>query len=127
MNNAKDLIFDLDAFTGSLNQYSYKLPMTPELKLTDGTKYFAEKHGAFWLMDIVATEFMPLLSEEEYIIFIQVTVDDSNSAVIVGTDGDKGDGPIILHTRIIEYTDLPAPSEFKFILMDNTLLLPSEY
>jgi len=127
MNNAKDLIFDFTAFTGSLNQYSHKLPMTPELRLTDGTKAFAERMGAYWFMDIIATEFLPLLSEEDYIIFIQVTVDDTNSAVIVGTDGDKGDGPKILHTRVIEYTDLPPNSGFKFYLSDGLLMLPSEY
>jgi len=127
MNNAKDLIFDFTAFTGSLNQYSHQLPMTPELRLTDGTKAFAEKMGAYWFMDIIATEFLPLLSEEDYIIFIQVTVDDTNSAIIVGTDGDKGDGPKILHTRVIEYTDLPTNSGFKFYLSDGLLMLPSEY
>ena len=127
MNNAKDLIFDFDAFTGSLNHYSHKLPMTPELRLTDGTKAFAEKMGAYWLMDIVATEFLPLLSEEDYIIFITVTVDDNNGAVIVGTDGDKGDGPVTLHTRNVEYTDLPTNSGFKFYLQDGVLMLPSEY
>ena len=127
MNNAKDLIFDFDAFTGSLNHYSHKLPMTPELRLTDGTKAFAEKMGAYWLMDIVATEFLPLLSEEDYIIFITVTVDDNNGAVIVGTDGDKGDGPVTLHTRNVKYTDLPTSSSFKFYLQDGVLMLPSEY
>ena len=88
MNNARDLIFDLDAFTGSLTQYSHKLPLTPELRLTEGAKHFADTMGAYWLMDIIATEFLPLLSEEDPIIFIEVTVDDSNGAVIVGTDGD---------------------------------------
>ena len=127
MNNAKDLIFDFTAFTGSLNQYSHKLPMTPELRLTDGTKAFAERMGAYWFMDIIATEFLPLLSEEDYIIFIEVTVNDDNSAVIVGTDGDKGGGPITLHTRTIEYTDLPTNSGFKFYLQDGVLMLPSEY
>ena len=127
MNNAKDLIFDFDAFIGSLNHYSHQLPMTPELRLTDGTKSFAEKMGAYWLMDIIATEFLPLLSEEDYIIFIQVTVDSDNGAIIIGTDGDKGDGPKILHTRVIEYTDLPPNSGFKFYLSDGLLMLPSEY
>ena len=130
MNNARDLIFDLDAFTGSLNQYSHKLPMTPELRLTDGTKYFAEKFGAYWFMDIVATEFLPLLSDEEYFIAITVTPNEEG-AVIVGTDGDKGDGPVTLHTRNIEYTDLFKDSslgmEHKFYLTDGLLMLPSEY
>jgi len=127
MNNAKDLIFDFSAFTGSLNHYSYKLPMTPELKLTDGTKAFAEKMGAYWLMDIVATEFLPLLSDEDYIIFIEVNVKADNSALIYGHDGDKGDGQKTLHTRDIEFTDLPPSSHFKFYLTDGVLMLPSEY
>ena len=128
MNNAKDLIFDFDAFTGSLNQYSHQLPMTPELRLTDGTKAFAERMGAYWFMDIIATEFLPLLSEEDYIIFIQITVDDNNSAVIVGTDGDKGDGPVTLHTLHVAYTDLPRmETPYRFFLQDGVLMLPGEY
>jgi len=120
---------DLSGFTGTQCLYQHKLPMTPELLLTDGVKYFAEKCGAYWFMDIVATEFTLKLSDEDYVIFIQVTVSDDNSAVIIGSDGDKGDGPIILHTRTIEYTDLPPNSEFKFILTrsPNTLMLPSEW
>jgi len=122
---------DLSGFYGSADKYVHSLPMTPDLLLTEGVKYFAEKAGAYWFMDIVATEFVPKLSEEDYIIFIQVTVDSDNSAVIIGSDGDKGDGPKILHTRTIEYTDLPANSTFNFILMvgyeGNTLMLSSEY
>ena len=120
-------VVDLSGFYGTEHLYSHKLPMTPELRLTDGTKYFAEKCGAYWFIDIVATEFAPLLSEEDYIIFIEVAVKADNSALIYGHDGDKGDGQKTLHTRDIEYTDLPAPSEFKFILTDGVLMLPSEY
>ena len=146
MNNAKDLIFDFAAFTGSLNQYSHQLPMTPELRLTDGTKAFAERMGAYWFMDIVATEFLPLLSEEDYIIFIEIKpkiVDDDTGAIIIGTDGDKGSGPITLHTRVVRYTDLfegtvyenmahqyleyEKQKGFKFYLSDGLLMLPSEY
>ena len=122
---------DLSGFTGTTDKYVHRLPMTPDLLLTEGVKYFAEEAGAYWLMDIVATEFVPKLSDEDYIIFIQVTVDSDNGAVIIGSDGDKGDGPVILHTRTIEYTDLPTNSTFNFILtvdyQGTTLLLPSEY
>ena len=122
---------DLSGFYGTTDKYVHRLPMTPDLLLTEGVKYFAEKAGAYWFMDIVATEFVPKLSEEDYIIFIQVTVDSDNGAVIIGSDGGKGDAPKILHTRTIEYTDLPTNSTFNFILMvdyqGNTLMLPSEY
>ena len=127
MNNARDLIFDLDAFTGGLTQYSHKLPLTPELRLTEGVKHFADTMGAYWLMDIIATEFLPLLSFED-IIFIEITVNDDNSAVIVGTDGDKGDGPVTLHTLHVAYTDLPRmETPYRFFLQDGVLMLPGEY
>ena len=128
MNNARDLIFDLDAFTGSLTQYSHKLPLTSELRLTEGAKHFADTMGAYWLMDIIATEFLELLSEENPIIFISITVDSANGALIVATDGDKGDGPVTLHTRHIEYTDLPRmETPYRFFLQDGVLMLPGEY
>ena len=79
-------------------------------------------------MDIIATEFLELLSEEDPIIFISITVDSANGALIVATDGDKGDGPVTLHTRHIEYTDLPRmETPYRFFLQDGVLMLPGEY
>ena len=51
---------DLSQFYGSDVQYRYKLPMTPELRMSEGVEYFAKEAGAFWFLDIVATEILPM-------------------------------------------------------------------
>lgn len=113
---------DLDQFTGT--DIWYRHPLNSEMFYTEGVQYFAEAGGAYWLLDIIATEIFQLLRKEAFI-SIRVDVKDGK-AKITADDGGKGDGPVLLYTRDIEYTDLPE-GEWKFFLTNDVLLLPSEY
>jgi hypothetical protein len=123
--------FDLSQFYGSDVQYRYKLPMTPELRMSEGVEYFAKEAGAFWFLDIVATEILPMAKKAgEYFVCIGLAVTRKQSAWIVATDGNDND----LYTKAIEYTDLPPNPNgkepvraYKFFLIDGVLILPSEY
>ncbi len=42
---------DLNQFTGTECYYAYLVG----LKLTDGVKFMADKAGAYWLLDIIAS------------------------------------------------------------------------
>ncbi|NOT83762.1 MAG: hypothetical protein HOP02_03055 [Methylococcaceae bacterium] len=84
---------------------------------------FAESgggQGAYWLLDIIATEYWLLLKNEAFLV-ISVTV-EGNAAKIEVSNGNGR----VLKSRAIEYTDLQA-GLWKFYLTDNVLLLPSEY
>jgi hypothetical protein len=90
---------------------------------TDGVQFFAESgggQGAYWLLDIIATEYWPLLKKEPFLV-VSVTVKDERAKIEVA----DGNGHV-LKMRALAYTDLQA-GVWQFYLTDNVLLLPSEY
>jgi hypothetical protein len=99
-----------------------------EMTYTEGVEFFAEQgghQGAYWFIDIVATEFFPLLRKEAFLSIRLLVARPSETERKALIEVDNGNGKI-LKRREIEYTDL-QPGEWKFYLTDNVLLLPSEY
>jgi hypothetical protein len=119
-NEPEELNTSLKQFTGTSQWYKHGL--VPSLLYTDGVRYFAEHAGggAYWFLDIVATEIFPLQKDEAFIL-IELNVTGS-AAEIVCTDGDD----VELYRRSIEFTDCPE-GRWEFYLTDNVFLLPSEY
>ena len=118
---ASQLGCELSQFTGTEQWYRHGL--NKNLLYTDGVQFFAENggdHGAYWLVDIIATEYWPLLKREDFLT-VFITVKESSAQIEV----TNGNG-CTLKTRAIAYTDLQA-GVWKFYLTDNVLLLPSEY
>jgi hypothetical protein len=87
---------------------------------TDGVQYFAEQAGAFWLLDIIATEIYPLTKDQPFMV-ITMTVKDKEGKLVVD-DGDDN----WIYQRNIEFTDCPD-GEYRFYLIGDVLMLPSEY
>ncbi len=123
MNKLSDLKTELSEFTGTEDWFFN--PLYRNMKYTDGIKYFAEKAGAYWFLDIIGTEYHPKTTGDNpewgYFLVIKMEVKD-NKAQITVTDGNE----TTFKTRIIPYTDCPE-GVWKFYLTDNVLLLPSEY
>ena len=134
---------NLKMFTGT--EQWFRHPLSSNFLYTDGVKFFAEHcgGGAYWFLDILATELADLQEKEE---FMSITLDVvENSAETAGflqekensisiTDGvdssakitaDDGNGNV-LWTRNINLTDAEVGT-WKFFLQNNVLLLPSEY
>ena len=79
---------------------------------TDGTKDYMEKAGAYWLMDILATEFMkPIMEKEPDVHYLKMIVNDKSQATITLDDynGEK------LYSKDIGFTD-HVEGEINFIL-----------
>ena len=123
MTKVIDLKTELAQFTGS--EHLYFNPLYRRLNYTDGIKYFAERAGAYWLLDIIGTEFHPKTTGEnpkwDYFLSITMKVKDSKAQVKV-TDGND----TTFTTKAISYTDCPE-GEWHFYLTDNVLMLASEY
>ena len=106
--------------TGSQEFFRYAL-MRSSFIYTEGVRTFCEEGGnagAYWFLDIVATEVLPAKQP-----FALITINvNAQAAVITGDDGDGN----IFWRRAIDYTDLQE-GQWKFYFVDNTLLLPSEY
>lgn len=118
MNNPQ-FAQDLGNFIGTENYHRHGL--VKAFRYTDGVAYFAENagNGAYWLLDILATEVLPLQKKEPFIV-VEYSVGDKN--IIKATDGNEN----LIYSKVIEFTDCPK-GEWKFYLIDNILLLTSEY
>jgi hypothetical protein len=109
---------DLSGFYGTENYYKH--PLVQQFLYTDGVKYFCDKAQAYWFLDIVATEYLPLLKTEEFLtVLLEV---HSGSATITVTDGDYRN----LKSKRIEFTDCPE-DQYLFFLTGSVFMLSSEY
>lgn len=101
----------------------YRHWLEKALLYTEGVQCFAEQggeQGAFWFIDIVATEFFPLLKKAPFQ-SIRLAVEGRKAVVTV----EDGNGRL-LKRKDVEYTDM-QPGTWPFYLTDNVLLLPGEY
>lgn len=114
---------ELSQFIGS--EQLYFNPLYRAMRYTDGVKYFANTAGAYWLLDIIGTEYHPKTvgqrPEWDYFLSIKMEVKDSEAGIRV-TDGND----TTFVERRVDFTDCPE-GQWNFYLTNNVLLLPSEY
>ena len=115
-----NLAHELAKFTGTEEWFRHSL--NRKMTYTEGVQFFAENagEGAYWLLDIIATEGMEIHAKEQFV-GIKLKV-ESHSAWLELNDGNNN----ILLSKKINYTDCPD-GEWKFYLIDNVMLLTSEY
>lgn len=111
---------DLKMFTGT--EQWFRHPLSSNFLYTDGVKFFAEHcgGGAYWFLDILATELADLQETEK---FMSITLDVVDSSAKITADDGNGN---VLWTRNIDFTDAEEGT-WKFFFTNNVLLLPSEY
>jgi len=112
---------DLAQFTGS--EQWYRHPLVRKVVYTDGARHVADTGGAYWLIDEIAFgQSVPAVAVEEFQVW-KLSVDlAARSAVL--TCGD-GNGRVVF-SKEIAFTDFPL-SEIRFYVVNDTILLPSEY
>ena len=115
----KEIKTELAFFTGSEKFYK----AYPNLIITDGVKFLAERAEAFWLIDLVFSyQTIAKVKKEPFQVY-ELTVDlNTKSSKMVCTDGNEN----ILYTQNIPFTTFPLES-IKLYYTDGTILLPSEY
>ena len=115
---------DLSQFFGTENYYRTNPLFAPDMMHTDGVQYFADTAGCYWLLDIIATEYLPLTNRHEFqydFLSIQFVVEGGIGDICV-EDGDCK----VIKQKHIAHTDCPD-GIYKFFLTDNVLMLTSEY
>lgn len=110
--------------TENLHEFS---TLTPNVLLTDGTKYLAERAGAYWLMDIIGL-FQDINAEYNIELFQlwTLTVREDSTAVLLCFDGPRNQ----IFRQYFDYTEFPLRKidlyavhvEHRIIIM-----LPGEY
>jgi len=115
----QDLLRELAHFTGDLDRYRH---WTRTLIYTPGIHHLAERAGAFWLIDLIASwQLDPTVRREPFQVW-KLDVKPDHSAIAVATDGND----TILASQDIPFTDFPLPT-ISVWLEDGTLLLPGEH
>jgi len=120
---------DLAQFTGDLERFR---SINRHVIYTPGVQYLAEKAGAYWLIDAIASYFMggkmsypdPRL---ETLQFWRLEVKEDSSAMLTAR-ADSGVEPYV--KQEIEYTDFPLDEIDIWAGFDGmtwTLYLPSEH
>lgn len=118
---------DLVQFTGTSQWFRHAL--VRRITYTEGVQFVAERGGAYWLVDKIATmQLDPKISAEEFQVW-RLNVADGR-AVLTCDDGDKigcgGSKPILLHTEEISFTDFPL-EKIELWVEGDVILLPSEH
>ncbi len=110
----------LAQFTGTENYYRFS-PINPNLVMTDGVKYLAEKAECFWLLDIIASlDYVPSCRNQPFMTCRFKKEGDAGT--FTADNGNKK----VLYTQEIPYTDFPIDSVSVYVI-DGVVLLPSEY
>lgn len=121
-NELRDLI---DSTMGG-DEPRTRHPFNRRFIYTAGVKAVAELVGAYWLLDIIATEIAPISiakwdEDENSILFFRMTVSDSKAKLWLERDTDD----TVYWTRDIEFTDFPA-GEWTFYLEIDGLIVPDQ-
>jgi hypothetical protein len=123
--NPTQLLQDLQHFYGTEQWYRFN-PLYRNFLLTDGTKYLAEKAGAYWFTDLIASYQTQLLRKQEWFQVWNIKVSADRSAQVWCDDGNGK----ALVTQDIPFTDFPL-SEFslyaEFDGENLVILLKSEH
>lgn len=124
--NSAELTSSLSNFYGS--EQWFRHPLNKKMLYTEGVRHFAKNAGggAYWFLDILATEGMLLTKDNPFMSVTIKVVDGKLGANIEFTNGDETS---LLNKRI-DYTDCPV-GNWKFFMIDDgeqvVALLPSEY
>ena len=118
---------DLEQFRGGDTRYMH---WTRRLVYTEGVQYMAEKGGAYWLIDAIASyqnhkriRTNPMLRDFQ-LWELKVRVKNEQRAATLTMRADSDQGTII--RQRIEYTDFPL-DYIRLYVEGDTLLLPSEH
>ena len=121
----------LRGFICTANWYSH--PLTKRLVYTDGVRHLAQICESYWLIDLIALQFLPELikTSKDWFYSVRINVNDDQTGEVIVTDGNSKK-PIL--TERLSYTTFPEVKNFMLFIesMDNEnntycLLLPSEH
>jgi hypothetical protein len=120
----RELLQELQGYTGTETWWRHWA--NRKVTYTDGVKEFADKAGAHWFLDILATELPKLVREHRFLeVWCKVTQDEKAELL-------ADNGADIVWRREITWTDCPV-GEWKFLFADGgpegsvVILLQSEY
>ena len=118
--------FNEGKFRSILRQFigteHYYKSIVPAMVYTDGIQYLAEKTGAHWLIDLVASyNTLKFKSKYRFQVWTIEIAEDKSCIVYCREDTED---PRIVEQKIV-YTDFPM--DFEFFVVDGVMMLKTEY
>ena len=115
-------------FTNKLGQFYgteqyHRIGLTP-IVATDGIVFFAKTCSCFWLLDDITINLFQK-HQQMTCLFIDIEVNKRHTVHIMARQ-DEG-MPIVYDKKIKDVCEYIPAGNYKFYLMNNVLLLPSEY
>lgn len=134
--NASVLKNLMNMHLGGTDEY-FRNRLNPRHVYTKGVQSVAVEAGAYWFLDIVATELVPLCLKEfethgNSMMFVELNVLGPSATIVLMAD--KGEPPA--WSREINYTDFPPGDWTFYMCVDGTfdqhrnvvvMCLPQEY
>ena len=112
---------NLEEFIGTVNYY--RVGITP-IVVTEGVKYFADTCECYWLLDDICINLYKKHQQLGYL-FVDIEVNKRHTAHI--TTRQDENMPIVYEKKIRDVCEIIPVGSYKIWLMNNVLLLPSEY
>jgi hypothetical protein len=111
---------ELEQFTGTEQRYRHAI--NPQVLISAGAKYVADRAAAYWLLDEIALiQLDKRVSAETFQVWrLQVNTDSTGH--LVCEDGEDN----VVYSKTIPLTDFPGEG-ITLWFVDNTIHLPSEY
>jgi len=122
---------ELNQFTGTESYYRFSR-LLKNTVLTDGTKYLAEKAGAYWLMDEIglAHKLNRYVATQKFTVWTLTKNKTGRGAKLVCDDGNGN----VVYSKRIQFTDFPLPEIKLYAGVEESIgqgglviFLPSEY
>lgn len=112
---------DLAQFIGTEHWYRHNL--NRKVTYTDGARHVAQAGGAYWLLDelALAQAYQKEVAAEPFQKWT-LKVREDDTATLTCEDGDLQ----VVFTKELTFTDFPL-DEISFFVIDNVILLTSEY
>lgn len=113
---------EIRQFTGGDEFYSH---WTKRITYTEGVHFIAEKYGAYWLIDLIAS-YQPVKNKQKQLADFQVwelRLDLAKMGCTITCKEDSGEPNLVKQT--VPFTDFPE--DITLWVEGDVLLLPSEH
>ena len=120
----EELHSELNNFYGSMAYY--KANIFSNIVITEGVRYFCDICECYWLLDEAIIYALRELSKKYSFLIVEFKVTNKRGTTYIEVKEDSNT-ELLFKRRTKDLLNKIPMGEYKFYLIDNVMLLPSEY
>ena len=120
----EELHSELNNFYGSMAYY--KANIFSNIVITEGVRYFCDICECYWLLDEAIIYALRELSKKYSFLIVEFKVTNKRGTTYIEVKEDSNT-ELLFKRRTKDLLNKIPIGEYKFYLIDNVMLLPSEY